>query len=199
MLHLLRQHVIAAHVMSLQVPLYTAGDDPHAKQFRSLHAVQRHMVDTNQCKMLYDGNEEEYEDFYDYSKSNNAEPADDIESADSSGLALATSGVGNLDLGSGSTGWQLAVAGGAAGGKILGSRELAKYYRQRPKPFDSRQSVAVNSIVAQYRSLGVVTKAHEAPADVKRAQKEKQRQQRQWLNLAMRTNINNNLPKNVPY
>ena len=25
------------------------------------------MVDTNQCKMAYDGNEEEYEDFYDYS------------------------------------------------------------------------------------------------------------------------------------
>jgi hypothetical protein len=30
--------------------LYTAGDDPNAKQFRSLHAVQRHMVDTNQCR-----------------------------------------------------------------------------------------------------------------------------------------------------
>ena len=26
------------------------------------------MVDTNQCKMVYDGAEEEYEDFYDYSK-----------------------------------------------------------------------------------------------------------------------------------
>ena len=25
------------------------------------------MVDTNQCKMVYDGVEEEYEDFYDYS------------------------------------------------------------------------------------------------------------------------------------
>jgi hypothetical protein len=24
------------------------------------------MIDTNACKMLYDGNEEEYEDFYDY-------------------------------------------------------------------------------------------------------------------------------------
>jgi hypothetical protein len=33
-----------------QVPLYTAGDDANAKQFRSLHAVQRHMVDRNQCK-----------------------------------------------------------------------------------------------------------------------------------------------------
>jgi hypothetical protein len=48
------------------VPLYVRGDDAHARQFRSLHAVQRHMVDTCQCKMAYDDNEEEYEEFYDY-------------------------------------------------------------------------------------------------------------------------------------
>ena len=50
------------------LPLYASGLDADAKQFASLHAVQRHMVDTNQCKMAYDGVEEEYEDFYDYSK-----------------------------------------------------------------------------------------------------------------------------------
>lgn len=50
------------------LPLYASGLDPNAKQFASLHAVQRHMVDTNQCKMAYDGTEEEYEDFYDYTK-----------------------------------------------------------------------------------------------------------------------------------
>ena len=48
------------------MPLGTRGDDASARQFRSLHAVQRHMVDTCACKMLYDDNEEEYEDFYDY-------------------------------------------------------------------------------------------------------------------------------------
>lgn len=48
------------------VPLYAAGDNSNARQFRSLHAVQRHMVDSNRCRMLYEGNEEEYEDFYDY-------------------------------------------------------------------------------------------------------------------------------------
>jgi pre-60S factor REI1 len=36
----------------MQVPLYTAGDDANAKHFRSLHAVQRHMVDTNQCRCV---------------------------------------------------------------------------------------------------------------------------------------------------
>lgn len=49
------------------VPLYESGDDPSARTFASLHGVQRHMVDTGRCKMAYDDNEEEYEDFYDYS------------------------------------------------------------------------------------------------------------------------------------
>lgn len=48
------------------VPLYVRGDDNRARQFRSLHAVQRHMVDTCQCKLIYDDNEEEFEEFYDY-------------------------------------------------------------------------------------------------------------------------------------
>lgn len=34
-----------------RIPLYVSGDDEAAKQFRSLHAVQRHMVDRNQCKV----------------------------------------------------------------------------------------------------------------------------------------------------
>ena len=48
------------------MPLYTRGDDENAKQFRSLHAVQRHMVDTNQCRMVYEDAEEEYAQFYEY-------------------------------------------------------------------------------------------------------------------------------------
>jgi pre-60S factor REI1 len=197
------------------VPLYTAGDDTNAKQFRSLHAVQRHMVDTNQCKMLYDGNEDEYEDFYDYSAlAGNADSAaaaspagagaaDSAESAEARGLALSTA-MNGLNISSSTAGWELAVpasdSGAAAAGKVLGSREMAKYYKQRPKPIDSRRSVAANLVVAQYRALGVETLGSKAPpAGEQRAQKERQRQQRQWLNLAMRTNVNRNLPKNVPY
>jgi pre-60S factor REI1 len=200
----------------MQVPIYTAGDDANAKQFRSLHAVQRHMVDTNQCKMLYDGNEDEYEDFYDYSAlagqfdsaaaaaAAAESPAGTAESAEARGLALSTA-MNGLNLGSSSAaGWELAVPAGdgsaAAAGKVLGSREMAKYYRQKPKPLDMRRSVAANLVVAQYRSLGVETLGSKAPpAGEQRAQRERQRQQRQWLNLAMRTNVNRNLPKNVPY
>jgi pre-60S factor REI1 len=199
-----------------QVPIYTAGDDTNAKQLRSLHAVQRHMVDTNQCKMLYDGNEDEYEDFYDYSAlaGNSQESAADADaapagagaaqSAEARGLALTTA-MNGLSISNGSAaGWELAVpaseGGAAAAAKVLGSREMAKYYRQKPKPLDMRRSVAANMVVAQYRALGVETLGSKAPpAGEQRAQRERQRQQRQWLNLAMRTNINRNLPKNVPY
>lgn len=48
--------------------LYAKGDDANARQFASLHAVQRHMVDGNKCKMAFEDNEEEYEEFYDWSK-----------------------------------------------------------------------------------------------------------------------------------
>ena len=48
------------------VPLYSRGDDADAKQFGSVHAVQRHMVDSNRCGVCYDGNEDEYDEFYDY-------------------------------------------------------------------------------------------------------------------------------------
>lgn len=44
------------------------GDDSKSKQFTSLHGVQRHMVDANKCKMAFDDNEEEYLEFYDWSK-----------------------------------------------------------------------------------------------------------------------------------
>ena len=48
------------------VAIGTPGDDDRAKHFLSLHAVQRHMVDRNQCKMAFEDNEEEYDDFYEY-------------------------------------------------------------------------------------------------------------------------------------
>lgn len=47
-------------------PLYTSGLDEEAKRFGSLHAAQRHMIDSNKCTMCYDGNEDEYDDYYDY-------------------------------------------------------------------------------------------------------------------------------------
>ncbi len=64
--------------------LYSRGDNENARQFSSLHAVQRHMVDTNQCKMAFDDNEEEYEDYYDWSALE-AEHAEGTEVPDAAG------------------------------------------------------------------------------------------------------------------
>ena len=46
------------------VPLYARGDDANARQFGSLHAVQRHMADTGRFKMAWEDNEDEYDEFY---------------------------------------------------------------------------------------------------------------------------------------
>lgn len=47
-------------------PVGTRGEDASSKQFTTLHGVQRHMVDRNTCRLVYEDNEDEYEDFYDY-------------------------------------------------------------------------------------------------------------------------------------
>ena len=55
------------------VPVGSHGDDEGGRQFGSLHAVQRHMVDTNQCKLAWEDNEQEYEDFYDWGDDDDAD------------------------------------------------------------------------------------------------------------------------------
>ena len=57
------------------IPLYVRGDDENARQFPSLHAVQRHMADTGRFKMAWEDNEDEYEEFYNF----DAVPMEDAE------------------------------------------------------------------------------------------------------------------------
>uniref|UniRef100_A0A061QV15 Pre-60S factor REI1 n=1 Tax=Tetraselmis sp. GSL018 TaxID=582737 RepID=A0A061QV15_9CHLO len=171
-----------------RVPLYTRGDDPEAKQFQSLHAVQRHMVDTNQCRMAYDGNEEEYEEFYDYG------PA---EEQDGSPGPLAVAAPEDLQP---AGGYELAVVGGGGGVKVLGSREFMHLYRQRPRPSDPRRSVQVGALVAQYRRLGIEDASSTPDRAEKLSQRRAERQQRRHEQRTfMRENVNRNLPRNVPY
>ncbi|KAL3137679.1 hypothetical protein ABBQ38_004953 [Trebouxia sp. C0009 RCD-2024] len=170
------------------VPLYVHGDDSKSKQFTSLHGVQRHMVDANKCKMAFDDNEEEYLEFYDWSKLED-------ELTDKQ-LAVSETGESAASLG-----YELEVAGDAEAGsssKVLGSREFARYYKQHHKPADTRTSVVINTVVAKYRALGVGTSQPE-DAEVKRVQKLQKRFDRLHLNTAMRSNVIRNLPNNVPY
>ncbi|KAG2489019.1 hypothetical protein HYH03_012457 [Edaphochlamys debaryana] len=179
---------LGAKLQAGHVPLYIRGDDPNAKSFRSLHAVQRHMVDTCQCKMLYDGNEEEYEEFYDYSAQ-----ADDPSGA----IVLAGDGAG---AGGAVAGYELVVgdAGGGGGGRVLGHRDFARFYRQRPKPEDERRSVVVNTMLAKYRLLGAPTADRDRRED-RAATAAHRSGLASQLKMSMIKNNLKKLPKNCEY
>lgn len=155
------------------VPLGSPGDDPNARHFASLHAVQRHMVDRNVCKMAYEDTEDEYEDFYDYSALDDDDAEGrDIVMADGGSEADAQLGTGDMELmlpASGSSG---------AGRRVLGNRSFALYYRQRHRAVDSRQSVAANKVLAHYRALNIATHTPTVAAPVKQAQRKQAKFQR---------------------
>ena len=53
------------------------------------------------------------------------------------------------------SGYELVIKG-EDGSKILGSRELARYYKQCPKPSDTRDVGLRNALVARYVNSGEV-------------------------------------------
>uniref|UniRef100_A0A1D2AEN6 ZN622/Rei1/Reh1 zinc finger C2H2-type domain-containing protein n=1 Tax=Auxenochlorella protothecoides TaxID=3075 RepID=A0A1D2AEN6_AUXPR len=172
------------------VPLYKSGEDPEAKQFRSLHAVRRHMVDSGRCTMLYDGNEDEYADFYDYT-------GDDGEAVSAGVLALA-----GEDGAAAATGFELGVPLQSGGTRYLGTREFARYYKQRHRHDRRAALTAAARVLAQYRRMELPMLAFRAPEQVEKRRATKV-QNKHWarerLSLGMARNINDKLPKNVPY
>ncbi|KAL4857721.1 Cytoplasmic 60S subunit biogenesis factor REI1 1 [Chlorella vulgaris] len=179
------------------VPLYESGDSPEAKQFLSLHAVQRHMVDTNQCKMFFEGGEEEYEEYYDYGEEEGE--GEDADMAQAGGALV----VSAAEAGP-SAAYELVLAnGGGGGGKIIGSREFARYYRQRPRLGDGRASVQAATVLAQYRRLSVPLLEGPGASETLAVKKQWKRGQLKHERLRFKMDLNydkiNNLPKNVPY
>eukprot|EP00197_Chlamydomonas_leiostraca_P015281 CAMPEP_0202858630 /NCGR_PEP_ID=MMETSP1391-20130828/1075_1 /ASSEMBLY_ACC=CAM_ASM_000867 /TAXON_ID=1034604 /ORGANISM="Chlamydomonas leiostraca, Strain SAG 11-49" /LENGTH=497 /DNA_ID=CAMNT_0049537563 /DNA_START=94 /DNA_END=1587 /DNA_ORIENTATION=+ len=194
---------LGAKVRYGRVPLYSRGDDDNAKQFRSLHAVQRHMVDSGKCKMVYEDNEDEYADFYDYTLGDE----EDEEEEAGAGKELVVSGRGGRAEPAAAlvtAASELMIPGGSGqGAKVLGSRAFARYYRQRHRPVDERQIVVVNTLHARYRALGIELADDAVALEVKKA-KTRSRMDLKWdakrnQALYMRGNINRDLPKNVPY
>ncbi|KAL4438232.1 hypothetical protein ABPG77_010593 [Micractinium sp. CCAP 211/92] len=171
------------------VPLYESGDNPNAKQFHSLHAVQRHMVDTNQCKMLYEDNEEEYEEYYDY--------GEEEEMPQAGALILSSAEAGP------SATYELVLAGSGGGGtRVLGSREFARYYRQRPRLTDGRASVQAAQVQAQYRRLAVpLLEGGGSEAIVEQKLQKRRQNKAERLRLKMELAVDKiaKLPKNVTY
>ena len=88
------------------------------------------------------------------------------------------------------------------GEKILGSRELARYYRQSYRRSDTRESVLVNTLVAKYQALGITTLAKRAAmAPLRKTQRAAWRAERK-RNTGLFHSIDAFsafLPKDVPY
>nr|CAG4638452.1 EOG090X06E3 [Cyclestheria hislopi] len=107
------------------------------RQFPSVNAVQKHMVDKGHCKMFHEGEVLlEYADFYDYSSSY-PDQQDTIDQEVE---------VNVLD----DTGFQLILPSGAS----IGHRSLFRYYRQKLNP-NPRPAPARNALqYANFRALG---------------------------------------------
>jgi len=176
------------------IPLYSSGLDPEAKTFGSVHAVQRHMVDTGKTRMLYEDNEEEYEDFYDYSAMEAA-----LEERMGSLQLAESSSVGQVAV---SNGYELFLPKKGKTSKVLGSRSLSKYYKQSHRPLDQRQSVLANKIVARYRMLGLL-KHEDAIKNLAVMNDSENKRRDHQMELKLHSGIQNavinKLPRNVPY
>lgn len=96
-------------------------------------------------------------------------------------------------------GYELVLPDEGTRGKVLGSRDLAVYYRQRHRPADGRTSTSATALVAAYRRLGVAT-AHQSD-DVEAAHARKALAQANKLRLKqeMRNAVIHKLPKNVTF
>ena len=102
-----------------------------------------------QCKLAWEGNEAEYEDFYDYSgadggAASGGEGGDGARPA-SSALAPTDAAPAAGDAPAALASYELALPSGA----VLGSRHLARYYRQAVRPRDPRRSEAVRAALVE--------------------------------------------------
>ena len=188
---------LGAKITRGKIPLYCSGLDSEAKTMRSAHAVQRHMVDTGRTRMLYEGNEEEYEDFYDYAEALGDEAADAVGS-----LTLAATGTSASIATTDGYSLFLPTDNKSGSSKVLGSRGLAKYYRQSHRPEDGRQSVVANRVVARYRLLGLLRRKEEGKEIAAMNDAENKRRENYGdvkLHSGIQNAVINKLPRNVPY
>eukprot|EP00049_Salpingoeca_infusionum_P017963 m.355191 g.355191 ORF g.355191 m.355191 type:complete len:457 (+) comp17195_c0_seq1:342-1712(+) len=115
------------------------------KGFHSLEAVRNHMSDKSHKAVDYtEDGQAELGDFYDYSSTY----PDDAELDDAArDMDLAV-------IGTGSTlkvdGMELVLPDG----KRIGHREMKHYYKQRFRKEDTRESVVISRLAAQYKALG---------------------------------------------
>ena len=180
------------------IPLYISGLETGVKTFRNLQAVRQHMVDTGKTRLLFEGNEDEYEDWYDFGEG-------DVPMGTGTGALALASEVGEHATTAAAAGLELALpAGGGDGqrpGRVLGGRDMARYYRQRPRPSEVRGAVLANQVAARYRAIGAAAAFKQrgpTVTEVDQAKYEKYRDKikDRWMD---RNDKIFKLPKNCPY
>ncbi|KAI9277207.1 C2H2 type zinc-finger-domain-containing protein [Phascolomyces articulosus] len=116
------------------------------REYRSLEAVRAHMLDKGHCMIAYETDEDAMElvDFYDFSSSY-AELIGEGEDVDvDAELANVTQGMHLAD-----DEMHLVLPNG----NVVGHRSLKRYYDQKFKPEDSRDSVLINKLIGQYSDM----------------------------------------------
>jgi len=180
------------------IPLYISGLETGVKTFRTLEAVRQHMVDTGKTRLLFEGNEEEYEDWYEFEEG-------DMPMGTGTGALALASEVGEHATAAAAAGLELALPAGGDGGqrpgRVLGGRDMARYYRQRPRPSEMRGAVLANQVAARYRAIGAAAAFKQRGptiTEVDQAKYEKYRNKikDRWMD---RNDKIFQLPKNCPY
>ena len=173
--------------------------DERGKQFHSVEAVRKHMINKSHCKLRYgDGEgiaEEELEDFYDFSSSYKTAEV-------SQALTLHDGAKPLVSLASG--GHELVITSGEEDGsaKRIGSRDMARYFRQRPAPTDNRNGMMQNALVARYRSMGLATQEQKWRLRNKPEEQQRKASQRaEYIRskIALKNNVIRNLPRNCEF
>ncbi|KAI7854804.1 C2H2 type zinc-finger-domain-containing protein [Circinella umbellata] len=115
------------------------------REYRSLEAVRAHMLDKGHCMIAYDSDEDVMEvvDFYDFSSSY-AELIDEENEDVDAELSNIAQGMRIAD-----DDMSLVLPNG----NVVGHRSLKRYYDQKFKPEDSRDSVLINKLIGQYSDM----------------------------------------------
>ncbi|KAG0163388.1 hypothetical protein DFQ28_011754 [Apophysomyces sp. BC1034] len=119
------------------VCLYCNGK---GRGYRTMEAVRAHMIDKGHCMIAYEDDDDAAElvDYYDFSSSYpQLEEGEDID-ADLSGT-LQTLQLADDEM-------SLILPSGA----VVGHRHLKRYYDQKLKPEETRDSVLINKLIGQY-------------------------------------------------
>ncbi|KAI9498312.1 C2H2 type zinc-finger-domain-containing protein [Zychaea mexicana] len=115
------------------------------REYRSLEAVRAHMISKGHCMIAYDAEEDAMElvDFYDFSSSYGELASGEDVDADTE--------LSNLAQGMHLADDDMSLV--LPNGSVVGHRSLKRYYDQKFKPEDSRDSVLINKLIGQYSDM----------------------------------------------